>query len=66
MQPSVPDLSVAAIRAVLAEQFPALALASIVPIAEGGGYGLCGADAPVACLAEGIDAVRDQAGGDDA
>ena len=65
MQPTTPDLNVTAIRAIVAEQFPDLALASIVLIVEGG-YGLGGADAPVARLAEGVDAVRYQSDGDDA
>jgi hypothetical protein len=38
MQPTTPDLSVTTIRAVLAERFPNLTLASIVLIVEGGGY----------------------------
>src|SRR5689334_4628815 len=38
MLPITPDLSVAAIRAMLAKQFPDLALASVVPIAEGGDF----------------------------
>src|SRR5689334_10031084 len=66
MLPITPDLSIAAIRAVAAEQFPDLVSADIIPIAEGGGCRLCGADAPVARLAEGVDAVRHQPKGDDA
>lgn len=38
MQPTTPDLGLTTIRAVLAEWFPNLTLASIVLIVEGGGY----------------------------
>jgi len=66
MQPTTPDLGLTTLRAVLAELFLDLTLASIVLIAEGGGYWLGRADAPVVRLAEGIDAVRYQAESDDA
>src|SRR5689334_2668964 len=38
MQPTTPNLSITAIRAMLSEQFPDLALTDIIPIAEGGDF----------------------------